>query len=204
MFKWGYMTPPKQASQSTATARLLLIVLVVLMAAAFILSGIRRASVEYAPTAGVEVAPFVFPDVETTTITKIMLIAADQKRSLTLIKRPGDWRGIDESGVILPVDLTQMPEVLHVLANMRYNRAMTISERSALETFGLADGAYVTVQFEALNTPYVLRIGTKNPDQSLAYAWRGVESEIVLVPSAQADTLLRLLENKAANPEATP
>ncbi|CAG1011053.1 MAG: DUF4340 domain-containing protein [Anaerolineae bacterium] len=186
--------PPrsKRARAAASSSRLLIIVFAILMMAVYLIVSSRR----FTPvTSGSNpTVPYLFPAVEPTIITRITLENRQTGAVLSLTKIPGDWHGEDKNGETVTVDLTKMPELLRTLTILRYNR---ILEDSALEQFGLKDGGWFRIRFEAGKT-YTLDIGAQNPDRSLTYVQRNGEPAVILVPSVQVEALTRLLQGEAA------
>lgn len=196
------MTQPTQFSRSQRRSTLIVFLIFVgLLGVAVVVSITRRTAEQSAqqtaqsqqtPTAAPE--PYLFPDVLPTYISRIELQDQGKGKALTLVKIPGDWTGQDGSGAKLKVDLTKMPDLLRILATLRYNRVI---ESTDLEAFGLSDSGTFAIRFEA-GQSYTLYIGKTNPDGTLVYARRGDERSILLVPADSAEVLVGMMDNLAA------
>ncbi len=181
---------------STQRVRLLILVFAALLGLTALFGATRQEPTPQAqatarPTA--TAIPYLYPEVETTTITLIELENRQTGRKVKLTKVPGDWLGENEKGSPIQVDLTLMPPILQILATLRYNRIMGSSE---LENFGLADGGRFIVRFTAGNT-YSLHIGTNNPDQTMTYVQRDDEGQVLLVNAEPVLTLEGMVASPA-------
>ncbi len=196
---------------NTRTFRLLIALFIVLMAIIAVLQLVRRNAIQQqvlsiTPTA---VSPYVFPAVETTTITRIELENKRTGRKLVFTKIPGDWTAVDQTGGKIDVNLTYMPTLLQILATLRYNRSMNGTE--TLESFGLADGGWFIVKFTS-GAEHMLRIGDNNPDRSQTYVRASIgstDSPVLQVSAEAISTLARIVElynlgNASPKASATP
>lgn len=179
----------KGKNSSARTVQLIVAIFFVLLGIGVVVTSLRREASEQRPTPEATVVPFVFPTVETTQITRIEWANLKDGRKIIFTRAPGDWRGENEQGKSLVVDLTKMPTILRSLANLRYNLTVEVSDQ---ETFGLEDG--FLVRFEA-GQSYTLRIGDKNPDRTLVYVRRDEGGQALLVPSNQIDALINAVNN---------
>jgi len=180
---------------NTRTVRLLIALFVVLMGIIAVLQVIRRNAVQQqsVPTA-TAASPYVFPVVETTTISRIELENRRTGRKLIFTKVPGDWLGQNEKGASVDVNLTYMPTLLQILATLRYNRI--INGTQTLESFGLSNGGWFVVKFKA-GADYVLRFGDNNPDGSQTYVQASIgqtDSPILQVASEAPSTLASIVD----------
>jgi hypothetical protein len=170
------------------TARVLLVILAGLLILAAIINLMRPGITPVAPPAPTAL-PLVFAGVEATAITDIVLEDRRTGFRVTLNRVPGDWLGTDEEGRPLTVDLPEVARLLRVLSTLRYNRAV---DGSALEAYGLSEGGWFIVQFQAGDS-YTLHIGDDNPDRSLTYVRRGAEGPVLLVSADAVAILTRTL-----------
>ncbi|MEP7285974.1 MAG: DUF4340 domain-containing protein [Chloroflexota bacterium] len=176
------------------TTRLLLVVFVGILAVAYLLNLAQQSS-RPQPTATPETQPDVFPGVEPTQITRIEIESVRVNRKITLVKVPGDWKGTDEKGASVPVDLAQVSRMLQVLSSLRYNRVM--EGTADVKTFGFEGGGFFIVRFDA-GQQYSLHIGDLNSAQTNAYIQRGDDPTVLQVPSDQIFILL-LMISKSVN-----
>ena len=175
---------------NTRTTRILIVIFVALLGVAYLVSVARKASAPTPPP--VPVSLYVFPGVEPTQITRIELENQVDKRKLTLVKVPGDWIGTDQNGKTVQVDLAQVTRMIQILPTLRYNRIM---EGSDVKAFGLADGGYFIVRFDAGGTSYVLHIGDVNSAQTYSYVQRGDSGPVLQIPARDAAMLVRMVTN---------
>jgi hypothetical protein len=181
-------------ANQTQRIRVLVIVFVAFLGVFALLGTALRSPGAQATTSPAATSiPFVFPKVETTTITLIELEKPSTGQKLKLTKVPGDWLGENEKGAKINIDLTKMPPILQILATLRYNFIIMSSE---LENFGLADGGRFIVRFTAGAT-YTLHIGNDNPDQTMTYVQRGENSPVLVVNAQPVATLEGMLASQA-------
>jgi hypothetical protein len=176
------------------TARVLLVILAGLLVLAAIINLMRPGIRPVAPPAPTAL-PFVFPGVEATAITDIVLEDRRTGLRVTLNRIPGDWLGTDEEGRRFSVDLPEVARLLRVLSTLRYNRTI---DGSALEAYGLSEGGWFIVQFQAGDS-YTLHIGDDNPDRSLTYVQRGAEGPVLLVSADAVAVLTRTLADPSVS-----
>ncbi len=135
--------------------------------------------------------PFVFPEVYAHQITQLEVRFTAVGRTIILNKVPGSWVGREGERPFTP-DLTKIPDVLRVLAGLRYNRQI---DRAEVEEFGLKDGGMVVVQFIANGKPYRLALGGNNPDQTITYIQTSGDGPVLFVSASQAAILSRALQS---------
>ena len=172
------------------TTQVLIVAFVGLLGLAFVFNLARQNAVVRIPYPTAR--PELFPGIDQTQITRIEIDNLVQNRKLTLVKVPGDWTGTDQTGKNVPVDLAQVTRMIQILPTLRYNRTM---EGSDVKAFGLADGGYFIVRFDAGGTSYVLHIGDVNSAQTFSYVQRGDNGPVVQVPARDAAMLVRMVTN---------
>ena len=138
-------------------------------------------------------SPFLFPEVQATLITRIVLDDPGGKHQLTLVRVPGTWTGTDESGKAFDVDLPQVTRMIQILASLRYNRIM---EGSDLSSFGLSNGGVFTVRFEA-GASYTLHVGTPTPTGTDAYVQVNDDPKVYLASFADVASLVSMVAKLA-------
>jgi uncharacterized protein DUF4340 len=170
------------------TTQVLIVAFVVLVGLAYLFNlAQQNATVRIPyPTA----LPELYPGIEQTQITRIEIENLVQKRRLTLVKVPGDWIGTDQTGKSVPVDLAQVTRMIQILPTLRYNRIM---EGSDVKAFGLADGGYFIVRFDAGGTSYVLHVGDVNSAQTYSYVQPGDSGPVLQIPARDAAMLVRMV-----------
>ncbi len=134
--------------------------------------------------------PELFPGIDQTQITRIELENLVDKRRLTLVKVPGDWLGSDQNGKSVQVDMAQVTRMIQILPTLRYNRVM---EGSDVKAFGLADGGYFVVRFDAGGATYTLHVGDVNSAQTYSYVQRGDGGPVLQIPARDAAMLVRMV-----------
>ncbi|MCC7447468.1 MAG: DUF4340 domain-containing protein [Anaerolineae bacterium] len=182
---------------TTRTTRILIVIFVALLGVAYLVNQARRRSAPTPPP--VPVALYVFPGVEPTQITRIELENHMIKRTLTLERIPGGWKGTDDKGAEVPVDLNQATRIIQILSSLRYNRVL---EGSDVKAFGLADGGLFMVRFIASNKTYTLHIGDLNSALTSAYARRSDSEPVIQIPAIEAKSLVKPVDSPL--PAATP
>lgn len=177
----------KRSESRTHNTRLLIVVFVGLLAAAFVITLIRQNS-KPMPVLSSGESGYLFPDVQTTQITRIELENTQTGQKLFLEKIPGDWRGTDENGREVQVDLIQLPGLLQIISTLRYNRVM---DELDVERFGLAESGLFVVRFEAGQEWHTLYVGEINPAGSNAYL--RVASKVYLASAQEVAVLVRMV-----------
>jgi hypothetical protein len=197
-------------NNSARLTQLLAVVFVGLVGMAIALNIARRSATQPAPTRNfTEISEMLFPAVEPRAITRIRLQNTATGKVLVFTKQPGQWRVEDEMGKIVSIDLAQVPDLLHILANLRYNRLIDPTQSTSsptastqvganLEAFGLANGGLYIAQFEAGGS-HTIRIGALTPDTKAAYVQRDNEQAILLVPAAATTIFASLLAEKGGS-----
>jgi uncharacterized protein DUF4340 len=173
---------------SARTTRWLIVVFVALLGLVYVLNLARQNAVVRIPYPTPQ--PELFPGIEQTQITRIEVENRVDKRKLTLVKAPGDWIGADQNGKTVPVDLVQVTRMIQILPTLRYNRIM---EGSDVKAFGLADGGYFIVRFDAGGTSYVLHVGDVNSAQTYSYVQPGDSGPVLQIPARDAAMLVRMV-----------
>jgi len=182
---------------NTRTTRILIVIFVALLGVAYLVSVARKASAPTPPP--VPVSLYVFPGVEPTQITRIEMENHMIKRALTLERIPGGWKGTDDKGADVLVDLNQATRIIQILSSLSYNRVL---EGSDVKAFGLADGGLFMVRFIASGKTYTLQIGDLNSALTYAYARRSDSEPVIQIPAIEAKSLVKPVDSPL--PAATP
>jgi hypothetical protein len=171
---------------SARPSRLLFVVFIVLLGTAYFVSfQQRRESQVTLPTP----MPEVFPGIVATQISHIEIENVQDRRKVKLTKVPGDWQATDEKGSPIAVDYRQVSRILDRLPNLRYRRIM---EGTDVKTFGLDNGGFFIVRFNA-GRSYTLRVGDLTSDQMLVYVQRDSNPQVLQVPADELYTLIALV-----------
>ncbi len=179
---------------SPRTTRLLIVAFVGLLVVAAAINGIRQSSGP--DTATPMPLVYLFPQVESTDITRIDVENHLEGGKLILVRTPGDWLGTDGNGKSVPVDLSKVTRMIQILPTLRYNRLM---EGSDVTAFGLANGGRFVVHFDARGSSYTLHIGELNSALTYAYAQLGENGPIGQIPATDANNLVSIVR-AASNP----
>lgn len=181
--------------------RLMIAVFVLVVLFAVVLNAVREQRRPPRPTARPET--YLFPAVTTLNVTRIEIVNQRFNKKIILLKLPGEWAGKDERDQIVKVDQTRIPPILRVLASLRYTQVVDRSEVD-LEKFGLTNGGWFIVKFEAAGQPYTLHIGDVNPSATLSYVQLGQDGPIYLANYDQIGQLVNLVDVQDAQELATP
>jgi hypothetical protein len=179
--------------------QLLFAIFFVLLGIGVVLNVLQRGrAAQFSPnaTAGTPI-PYLYPEVLPTTIVRIAVEDKRAGRRFTLTKIPGNWQAEGVEGQSLKVDLTKLPTILQLLSTLRYNRSIDLTDQ---ESFGLAEGGWFVIRFEAGRSSYTLHIGDNNPDQTLAYVRRGDAGPALAVSAIQAQALVSALQSSVSAP----
>jgi hypothetical protein len=171
--------------------RLMIVVFIGVLLFAFSLNTIRQRSRPPTPTP----APvtYLFPDVLTTTITRMDVTNVRFGKHVTLVKVPGEWLGTDKDGKSVTVNLTMIPPMLRILSSLRYTQVMD-SSQADLAKFGLTDGGWFTVKFEAAGKSYTLYVGDSNPSRTLSYVQLEQNGQVFLADYNQVGQLVSVVD----------
>lgn len=171
--------------------RLMIVVFIGVLLFAFSLNTIRQRSRPPTPTP----APvtYLFPEVLTTTITRMDVTNVRYGKHITLIKVPGEWLGTDKDGKSVTVNLTVIPPMLRILSSLRYTQIMD-SSQADLAKFGLTDGGWFTVKFEAAGKSYTLYVGDSNPSRTLSYVQLEQNGQVFLADYNQVGQLVSVVD----------
>jgi hypothetical protein len=184
-------------TRSNATIPILLIMFGALLVISFLLNASRPRPepTSVFPTE----APYLFPGTSPTNITRITISAlGETRRTVTLERTPGRWRGTDQDGREVAIDPAGMPDTLLALAGMRYN-PLPVGAESAPERYGLGGEGRFLVDFltknsnDSTESSYTLRIGDSNLATGNVYARAGTGETILLVPYEQVAALVQWL-----------
>jgi hypothetical protein len=177
--------------------RLMIVVFLGVLAFAYTVNALRVRSQPPRPTLTPETTTYLFPDVLTTVITRVEISNTRAHKRVTLTKQPGDWVAVDEKGQTQPLELAQIPPILQVLATLRYTDTLDSAEAD-LPKYGLADGGWFIVKFDAAGRSYSLHIGDVNPSGELSYVQVDPETmgttPILLVPSMAVAQLVNIVD----------
>jgi hypothetical protein len=171
--------------------RLMIVVFIGVLLFAFSLNTIRQRS--RPPTQTPAPVTYLFPEALTTTITRMDVTNVRFNKHITLVKVPGEWLGTDKDGKEVPVDLTVIPPMLHILASLRYTQIMD-SSQTDLAKFGLTDGGWFTVKFEAAGKSYTLYVGDSNPSRTLSYVQLAQDGQVFLADYNQVGQLVSVVD----------
>lgn len=166
------------------TTRWLAVLFLVMIALAYFVNQARP------PRATPTPLPEVFPGVAPTDIKRIEVENVASKHKYTLVRLPGEWKGTDENGKNVEVDLNQVTRMIQAISTMRYNRIM---DGSDVETFGLKNGGVFVVRFDAGAASYTLRIGEINSARTHSFVQRGDDPTVLQVPVDPIIELVRLV-----------
>lgn len=179
----------------------LLAIFIVVVMAAFAVDSLRRQRAVASLTVA-DVQPYLFPAVETTDVTAITLVNNTTGLRLTLTKIPGGWRGVDGSGDEVSVNFTRIPQILQLLAILRYNRVLQATEQE-LVTYGLTEPGLFTVDFTAARRSYRLIVGGVNPSKTSSYVQLDPKGSVYMTDYNNIGLLVNLVDANAPTAQPT-
>jgi hypothetical protein len=171
---------------NTRSTRILIVVFFALLGLTYVVNQSRQ---NVAPPNPTEM-PAVFPGIDATQITRMVVENRTNKKKITLIRVPGDWQATDENGNSVSANLNQVTRMIQILPTLRYNRVM---DGSDVKAFGLAGGGSYAVTFDAGGTSYALNVGDLNSAGTFSYVQRGSDGPIMQVPSREIVTLISMV-----------
>jgi Domain of unknown function (DUF4340) len=181
--------------------RLMIVVFVGVLLFAATLNAVREQGRPVRPTPAP--VPYLFPDVLTTTITRIEITNVRFNRYLALVKAPGEWLGSDKGGKPVPVDMTIIPPMLSILTSLRYTEIMDSSQVD-LAKFGLTNGGWFVVKFDSAGKSYTLAIGDANPSRTLSYVQVQPDTRVFLADYNLVGRLVSVVDVRDPQELATP
>ncbi|MBX3066609.1 MAG: hypothetical protein U0528_18775 [Anaerolineae bacterium] len=179
--------------------RLMIIVFLGVLAFAYTINALRVRTQAPRPTSTPTASTYLFPDVVPPVITSMEVSNQRAGKKMSLTKKPGDWLGVDENGQAQQVDLARIPPMLQVLASLRYTDVLDSSEAD-LTKYGLANGGWFIVKFDAAGRSHTLRIGDVNPSGELSYVQVDGDSHIYLVGSVEMARLVFIVDVPLVTP----
>jgi hypothetical protein len=184
--------------------RLMIAVFVIVVGVAVALNALREQRRPPRPTPTPET--FLFPAATTTNITRIEIHNQRFGKRITLVKVPGEWLGKDGNGAALPVDQTRIPTMLHVLASLRYTQVVESTQVDPVDLtkFGLTNGGWFIVKFEAAGQLYTLHVGDVNPSATLSYIQVREGGAVYLADYNKIGSLVSIVDIQDAQELATP
>src|SRR4051812_17652507 len=103
---------------NTRSTRILIVIFFALLGLTYVVNQSRQNATPPSPTE----MPAVFPGIDSTQITRMVVENRANKKKITLIRVPGDWQATDENGNSVSANLNQVTRMIQILPTLRYNR----------------------------------------------------------------------------------